>query len=221
MQDLDTLRTIQRILSRKVIFRDAFRKPVTRILGIDLAFVGDLVITACVITSFPPTKTLVQKTLRRKLAFPYVPAFLSFREGPHIIDIINTLETKADLFLINAHGLAHPRYYGCASHVGVLTGVATIGVATHNLCGVYDCLPQEVGEVVAIYCNGRHVGWVLQSKEGCRPIFVSPGHKIGLDSSLKIVKACLVDHKLPEPLWLAHRLANDEKRRRPSTDTRT
>ena len=221
MHDLDTLRTIQRTLSRKVIVRDAFRKPVTWIAGIDLAFAGELAITACVITSLPPTKTLVQKTLRRKLDFPYVTTFMSFREGPPIIDIINTLETKAGLFLINAHGLAHPRYYGCASHVGVLTGVATIGVATRNLCGVYDCVPQEVGEAVAIYCNGRQAGWVLQSKEGCRPIFVSPGHKIGLDSSLKIVKACLIDHKLPEPLWLAHRLANDEKRRGPSTDSRT
>jgi deoxyribonuclease V len=221
MHNLDTLRTIQRTLSRKVITRDTFKKPVTRIAGIDLAFAGELAITACVITSLPPTKTLLQKTLRRKLDFPYVTTFMSFREGPPIIDIINTLKTKADLFLINAHGYAHPRYYGCASHVGVLTGVVTIGVATRNLCGVYDCVPQEVGETVAVYCNDRQVGWVLQSKEGCRPIFVSPGHKIGLDSSLKIVKECLIDHKLPEPLWLAHRLANDEKRRGPSRDART
>ena len=221
MYDLDKLRTIQRTLSRKVIIRDAFRKPITRIAGIDIAFASELAITACVITSLPPTKTLVQKTLLRKLDFPYVSAFLSFREGPPIIDIINILKTKVDLFLINAHGLAHPRYYGCASHVGVLTGVATIGVATRNLCGVYDCMPQNVGKAVAIYCSDRQVGWVLLSKEGCRPIFVSPGHKIGLDSSLKIVKACLIDHKLPEPLWLAHQLANDEKSRGPCMDSRT
>jgi deoxyribonuclease V len=207
-------------MSRKVITRDAFRKPVTRIAGIDLAFAGELAITACVITSLPPTKTLVQKTLRRKLDFPYIPTFMCFREGPPIIDIINILDTKADLFLINAHGLAHPRNFGCASHVGVLTGAATIGVATRNLCGVYDWGPQEVGEAFAIYCNGQQVGWILQSKEGCRPIFVSPGHKIGLDSSLKMVEACLIDHKLPEPLWLAHRLANDEKRRVRSTTSK-
>jgi deoxyribonuclease V len=213
MHDLDALRTIQRILSRRVIVQDAFRKPVTQIAGIDLAFADELAITACVITSLPPTKTLDQKTLRRRLDFPYVPSYLSFREGPPIIDLINTMDMKADLFLINAHGLAHPRYFGCASHVSVMTGVATIGVATRNLCGVYDCVPQEVGEAVSIYCNGRQVGWILQSKEGCRPIFVSPGHKIGLSSSLKMVKKCLIDHKLPEPLWLAHRLANDEKRR--------
>lgn len=221
MQDLDMLRTIQRTLSRKVIVQDAFRKPVTQIAGIDLAFTGELSITACVVTSLPPTKILTKTTLRRKLDFPYVTAFMGFREVPPIIDIINTLETKADLFLINAHGLAHPRYFGCASHVGVLTGVATIGVAARNLCGVYDCRPQEVDEAVAVYYNGRQVGWVYKSKEGCRPIFVSPGHKIGLDSSLKMVKACLIDHKLPEPLWLAHRLANNEKRSVRSTDSRT
>jgi deoxyribonuclease V len=168
MQDLDVFRAIQRMLSRKVVVRDAFRLPVTRIAGIDLAFAGELAITACVVTSLPPTTIFAQKTLRRNLDFPYVSAFMGFREGPPIIDIINTLETKADLFLINAHGLAHPRYCGCASHVGVLTGVATIGVAARNLCGVYNCGPQEVGDAVAVYCNGRQVGWVCQSKEGCQ-----------------------------------------------------
>ena len=221
MLDLDALSVIQRTLSQKVIVRDAFATPVTRIAGIDLAFVGDWAITACVITSLPPRNILAQQTLRRKLDFPYLPAFLSFREGPPIIDLITSLETKADLFLINAHGLAHPRYYGCASHVGVVTGAATIGVAARNLCGVYARAPQRAGEAVATYCNERQVGWVVQSKAGCRPIFVSPGHRIGLDSTLKIVTACLIGHKLPEPLWLAHRVANDEKRRGRATDSRT
>ena len=103
MYDLDKLRTIQRTLSRKVIIRDAFRKPITRIAGIDIAFASELAITACVITSLPPTKTLVQKTLLHKLDFPYVTTFLSFREGPPIIDIINILKKKVDLFLMICH----------------------------------------------------------------------------------------------------------------------
>jgi deoxyribonuclease V len=221
MKDVDGFRTIQKQLSRRVIIRDAFRKPLTQVAGIDLAFTDKLAITACVITSFPNMKPVHQKTSTNEVAFPYIPTFLSFREGPPIIKIINSLEEKADVFLINAHGLAHPLYCGCASHVGVLTGVATIGVAASNLCGVYAHGPQRVGEAVATRYEGRQVGWILQSQERCRPIFVSPGHKIGQHSCLKIVKKCIIHHKLPEPLWLAHRLANEEKRRLPSLNART
>jgi len=221
MKDLDGFRTIQKQLSRRVIIRDAFKKPISQVAGIDLAFTDKLAITTCVITSFPNMKPVHQKTSTNEVAFPYIPTFLSFREGPLMIKIINSLEEKADVFLINAHGLAHPLSCGCASYVGLLTGVATIGVATSNLCGVYAHVPQRVGEAVATRYEGRRVGWVLQSQERCRPIFVSPGHKIGQHSCLKIVKKCIVHHKLPEPLWLAHRLANEEKRRLTSLNART
>lgn len=220
MKDFEGLRTIQRKLSRRVILRDAFKKPLTQVAGIDLAFTDKLAITACVITSFPLMKSVHQKTSTNELAFPYIPTFLSFREGPPIIKIINSLEEKADVFFINAHGLAHPLYCGCASYVGVLTGEATIGVATSNLCGVYDHVPQGVGEAVATRYKGRPVGWVLKSKARCRPIFVSPGHKIGQHSCLQLVKKCVIRHKLPEPLWLAHRLANEEKKRLTSLKAR-
>jgi deoxyribonuclease V len=221
MNDLDGFRTIQKQLSRRIIISDAFRKPLTRVAGIDLAFTDTLAITACVITSFPTMKPVYQKTSTNEAAFPYIPTFLSFREGPPMIKIINSLDETADVFLINAHGLAHPLYCGCASYVGVLTGAATIGVAMSNLCGVYAHVPQRVGEAVATHYDGRWVGWVLQSRERCRPIFVSPGHKIGQCSCLKIVKKCVIHHKLPEPLWLAHRLANEEKRRLVSLKART
>lgn len=216
--DLEALKNVQRKIALKVIVRDEFRRPLTRIAGIDLAFTGDLAIAVCVITHFPPTKLIDKKTLTKKLDFPYIPTFLSFREGPAIIELINSLEKKPNVFLINAQGLAHPLYCGNASYVGVLTGKTTIGVATSNLCGEYEREPREVGEAVAMFYGERQVGWVLRSKEECRPIFVSPGHKIGLDSCLEVVKRCVVSHKLPEPLWLAHRLASDEKRKADSLD---
>ena len=219
MHDLDALSALQRTLSHRVIIRDAFKTPVTRVAGIDLAFIGDVAITACVITAVPPVTALAEYTVLSKLDFPYRSGFLSFREGPPIIALVTSLASKADLFLINAHGLAHPRFYGCASHVGVVTGAVTIGVTARNLCGVYTRAPQGVGSAVAAYYRERQVGWVVQSKAGCRPIFVSPGHKINLDSTLELVTACLCGHKLPEPLWLAHGVANSEKRRRQAMDS--
>jgi len=140
-----------------------------------------------------------------------VPTFLGFREGPAIVKLIKLRRRTPDVFLINAQGIAHPLFCGCASHVGVLAQKPVIGVAASNLCGEYDCEPVEVGDAVPMRYNGRVVGWVLKSKAGCNPIFVSPGHLVSLESSLKIVKDCLKNHKLPEPLQQAHRLANDER----------
>lgn len=211
--NLEVLKKVQKILSKKVIIRDDFRKPLSQIAGVDLAFTNDLAITVCT-TTFIPFKKLINKIiLIKKLNYPYIPTLLSFREGPPIIEIINSLEKKPDLFLINAHGLAHPLYCGCASFVGVLTGAATIGVATNNLCGEYEYEPQELGEAVATYFGEKQVGWVLKSKYRHKPIFISPGHKISLSSCLKVVRKCIFGQKLPEPLWLAHKLANEEKRR--------
>lgn len=213
MKNLKALREVQKELAAKVIVKDEYRKPLKRIAGIDLAFTGELAVAACVVNSFPQMKAIYKKTAIEPLDFPYIPTFLSFREGPPIIRLMKSLDERADIYLINAQGLAHPLYCGCASHIGVLTDEATIGVASSNLCGIYSYEPKNVREAVSIYFDGRKVGWILKSKKGCKPIFVSPGHRIGLDSSLTIVKRCIIGHKLPEPLWQAHRLADEERRR--------
>ena len=126
--------------------------------------------------------------------------------------MINAMESKPEVFLINAHGIAHPVRCGCASYVGVLANVPTIGIASRNLCGEYDSEPTRVGEHVPLTHNGRIVGWALKSRKGCTPIFVSPGHGVSLTSSLEIVMKCTETNKLPEPLSLAHALANRVKK---------
>ena len=218
-QKLEALREIQRKLSLNVIIQDKFKTPITRVGGVDLAFIKELAIVACVTLIFPTLEIVDEETLVTQLDFPYVPTLLSFREGPVMVEIINFLRTEPDVFLINAQGIAHPLFCGCASHVGVLTEKPTIGVATNNLCGEYDHEPVEVGEAVPMRYSGRVVGWVLKSKKGCRPIFVSPGHLVSLESSLKIVKECLRSYKLPEPLQCAHKLANKEVMRLHQTTT--
>ena len=212
--EIEALRRIQRELSLKIVVQDVFKTSVTKISGIDLAFVKEKAIVACVTMSFPSLEDVKKKILETELDFPYIPTLLSFREGPAIVKMINSLRSETDIFLVNAQGIAHPLFCGCASHVGVLTQKPTIGVASSNLCGIYDHEPIEVGEAVPMYYSGRAVGWILKSKKGCRPIFISPGHLVSLESSLKIVKDCLKNHKLPEPLYNAHRLANEERNKR-------
>jgi deoxyribonuclease V len=212
-EKLESLRKIQEKISSKIIVKDSFKKPITLIAGVDLAFIQDTAIVACVTQNFPSLEVVDTKTMVVELDFPYIPTFLGFREGPAIVQLIKSLNTLPDIFFINAHGIAHPRYFGCASHVGILVEKPTIGVAANNLQNEYSQKRIDVGEAVSMYYNGRAVGWVLNSKSGCKPIFISPGHLVSLDSSLKIAKDCLKGHKFPEPLFNAHKLANEEKKR--------
>lgn len=213
LKDLKEMRHIQKEVAKKVVLKNIFRKPITSIAGIDTAFLNDLAFVVCIMTDYNSLKIKTKETLMARLNFPYIPTLLSFREGPPIINLINTIDLKPDIFLINAQGIAHPMQCGCASHIGVLTGVPTIGVTARNLCGSYYREPREVGEYFTVHYGRKAVGWILKSKEGCRPIFISPGHKVSLTSSLEIVMKCLKNHKFPEPLSFAHTFANEEKRK--------
>ena len=182
-----------------------------------MAFLDNLAIVACVIIDYHSLVTIFEKVSIERLGFPYVSTLLSFREGPPMINLIKSIEFRPDIFLINSQGIAHPMLCGCASHVGVLANAPTIGVAAQKLCGEYDHQPEKVGDYVPLNFDGKPVGWVLKSKEKCRQIYVSPGHLVSLNSSIDIVVECVKNHKLPEPLYLAHTLANEKKRKMAQT----
>lgn len=212
-ENLNILRNFQKEIAKKVILDDRFRTPISRVAGIDLAFKGDQAVTACAVMAFPSLKHIFHKKIMSKLEFPYITTFLSFREGPPIVEIIGSLDVKPDVFLINAQGIAHTLFCGCASHVGVQTQCPTIGVAQTNLCGEYNNEPRSTGEYVPMYYQARNVGWVFKSKQECRPIFISPGHLVSLESSIEIVRRCMGKYKLPLPLHYAHKFAIEEKGR--------
>ncbi len=115
--------------------------------------------------------------------------------------------------MINGHGIAHPLFCGCASHIGVLTNIPTIGIATKLLHGMESEIPLVEGEYCNVNYRGQRVGVTFLSKKGCKPIIISPGHLITLDSAIQIVKQSLKSYKFPEPIRLAHKLAEKEKRR--------
>jgi deoxyribonuclease V len=214
LNDLDwgKIRQIQRDVTSNIVLRDVYTKPIRSVGGIDLAFFDDTAVVACVILDYDSLDIRSEKWLLASLDFPYIPTLLCLREGPPLIEIINALESKPEIFLINAHGIAHPTRCGCASYVGVQANVPTIGIASRNLCGEYDSEPTRIGEHVPLTHNGRIVGWALKSQKGCRPIFISPGHCVSLASSLDTVLKCTEANKLPEPLSLAHALANRVKK---------
>ena len=211
--DLNELAQVQMQVAKSVVQSDCLGK-LESIAGCDISFVeGDMAYAACAVLSYGDLELLKKKIIRIKLKFPYIPTFLAFREGPAIKDVMERLSANVDVFLLNAQGIAHPRRCGCATQVGVETGKSTIGVTQNRLYGKSDREPSVEGDAVALTADGEQVGWILMSHAASKPIYVSPGHLVSLSSSLDLVKGCLRGHRLPEPLQMAHALANRERTR--------
>jgi deoxyribonuclease V len=187
-------------LAKKVVVKDEFDE-IKLVGGVDQAFKDNEVISAVVVCDYKTMKVIERQYSVVKTNVPYIPSYLSYREAPAIIEAVNKLENKPDILLIDGHGIAHPRKIGLASHVGLSLDIPTIGIAKALLVG-------EVKEGRIIIEESTR-GYTLTTKEHANPLFVSPGNKVSLKSSLEIVKNCIrLPHKLPEPLHLAHRYTN-------------
>jgi deoxyribonuclease V len=145
--------------------------------------------------------------------FPYVPGFLSFRESPSYLAALANLSQLPELLLVDGQGIAHPRGLGIASHLGVHLDMPTIGVAKTLLYGKPEGdLGEKAGSAVQLIAKSQQVGWVLRSKDKVKPLYVSPGHKVSMESALEFVRSLLGKVRLPEPLRQAHVAAGDARR---------
>ncbi|MBN1476660.1 endonuclease V [Candidatus Sumerlaeota bacterium] len=144
--------------------------------------------------------------------FPYVPGFLSFREGPVVLRALRRLRCTPDLFLVDSHGTAHPRRFGSASHLGLWFGRPTIGCAKSRLCGTHREPGMRAGSAVALRESEEQIGWVLRSRDRVKPIFISPGHLITMDSALATARQLLGRYRILEPIRAAHRVSNEVRR---------
>jgi len=205
---------LQRELSSKIITEDRLG-PVRHVAGIDVGFEQANTITraAAVVLSYPDLELREQAVARRPVEFPYVPGFLSFREAPAVLDALEKLRITPDLLLCDGQGLAHPRRFGIACHLGLLTDRPSIGVAKSRLVGNHEEVPQERGAWRDLMYKGEVVGAVLRTRVNTRPLFISVGHRIGLVTAIDYVMGCTTRFRLPETTRCAHRLAsskNDE-----------
>jgi deoxyribonuclease V len=143
----------------------------------------------------------------RPIFFPYVPGLLTFREGPAVLAALEKLTIWPDLLIFDGHGLAHPRRFGLAAHMGVLLDQPSIGCAKSRLIGQHIEPDDTVGHWVPLYDQGEIIGAVLRSRRGVKPLYVSIGHRIDLETAIEIVLRCTGRFRLPETTRLAHRLA--------------
>lgn len=196
---------IQRTLAVRVVSRGELDAP-RLIAGADISGedMEGMVRAAVVVLRYPELALVEKSVVSMRPGFPYVPGLLSFREVPLLLAACEGLSVVPDLLIADAQGIAHPRRLGMASHLGLFLDVPTIGCAKSILCGKHNELGDDPGDREPLVDDGEVIGAALRTKKGVRPVYVSIGHKLDLDSAVRWVLACCRGYRLPEPTRLAH-----------------
>jgi deoxyribonuclease V len=181
--------------------------PVRTVAGVDVSVRAGHVRAAIVVMTLSPLAVIETATWEGPAAFPYVPGLLSFREMPAVIPAMARLATDPDVFMLDAQGLAHPRRFGLACHLGVVFDRPAFGVAKTRLVGEHRQPGPERGERAPLVHDGETVGCVLRTRTSVKPVFVSVGHRATLEEAVALTLTTAPRYKLPEPARLAHRLS--------------
>jgi len=184
--------------------------PVQYVAGVDVGFEAEGTVTraAIAVLTFPALDLVDRAIARRPTTFPYIPGLLSFREIPAVLAALETLQTEPQIFLNDGMGTAHPRRFGIACHLGWLTDKPTIGVGKSRLVGTHPEVPNEKGAWVPLKHQGETIGAVLRTRVNTKPLYISPGHRVSLETAIAYVMACTPKYRLPETTRQAHRLAS-------------
>lgn len=162
---------------------------------------------AVVVLEYPSLRAVEQSLEEAPVPFPYVPGLLSFREIPLLLPAFERLQRRPDLLLVDGQGVAHPRRFGLAAHLGLILGLPTIGCAKSRLIGSHDDVPDERGASVPLRADGETIGAVVRTRPGVKPLYISVGHRIGLRAAVDWVLRLTHGLRLPEPTRLAHEAA--------------
>ena len=185
------------------------KRAIKTVAGIDTHYHKGRATAAAVRMRMSDLKTLEYATAVQQVAFPYVPGLLSFRESPVALNAIKKLSLLPDVLICDGQGIAHPRRFGLACHVGLLAAIPSIGCAKTWLTGRYSKPGRDKGDYSHLRDSGEVIGAVVRTRKDVRPLFVSVGYQISLQDSIEIVLRCCGRYRLPEPLRLAHQIAGD------------
>jgi len=182
------------------------------VAGADVSTQGEWGYATVVVLSFPGLSVVETRGFEAPLAFPYVPGLLAFREIPLVVGALEAVESGVDAMILDAHGLAHPRGLGLASHLGLFLDVPTVGCAKSRLVGEHEDTGQEKGSTEDLVYRKKVVGKVVRTRRGVSPVYVSIGNRIDLASAVELVLRCCTKYRLPETTRQAHNAANKLRR---------
>lgn len=206
--------TIQNRLRERLVLKapqGLLEKEALSVAGADIAYSkrSNQLFAAVVVMRFETRRTAESEVIETqtgfgRAAFPYIAGLLSFRELPVLAEVFTKVKTQPDVVMLDGQGIAHPRGFGLACHVGVALDVPTIGCAKSRLCGEHGPVPPRAGSSAPLIFEGRKVGVVLRTQTGVLPVYVSPGHKMDMDTAVRVVLMCRGRYRVPEPTRRAH-----------------
>ena len=202
---LDEAKVLQKSLAQRI---KICRLPskIKRVAGFDVSYLKDknMLIAGMVIIDYPSLNFCDAFVITDQINFPYIPGYLSFREAPVLLKLIEKHQNLADVFIFDGHGVAHPRGLGIASHIGVLINRPSIGCAKKKLVGEYNLPDLQKGSNTDLIFRKEIVGKVMRTKHKIKPVFVSVGNLVGLGEAAQFILNCTGKYRLPEPTRLAH-----------------
>ncbi len=200
---------LQETLATEVVLEDSFQEP-EFVAGVDVGFEkqGKIARAAVTVLDYATLELVEHAIAMLSVSFPYIPALLSFREIPVVLKALNKIRIQPEIILCDGQGIAHPRRLGIASHLGLLLDCPTIGVGKSRLVGAHDRVDENKGAYSPLIFKDQQVGVVLRTRKKVKPLYISPGHNISIDSSINIVMGCITRYRLPETTRHAHRLAS-------------
>ncbi|WP_303723000.1 deoxyribonuclease V [Malonomonas rubra] len=205
---------LQRELTRQVVCEDRLPEKLSTIAGVDVScrFRSRLFHAAVVLLSYPDFRPLETVTASLEVDFPYIPGLLSFRELPVVLLALEKLQQLPDLLLVDGQGIAHPRRLGLAAHLGLWLDLPTIGCAKTRLYGEHFTVGENKGDFSRLFDKkGNPIGTVLRSRNGVKPLYISPGHLISVERATALALSCCGRYRLPEPIRAAHAASNRQR----------
>lgn len=198
---------LQEQLANKIVLA-TLEKPVDYVAGVDVAYAKstDTVVAAAVVFDAVNLEVIDKSTAIQKTNFPYIPGLFSFRELPSVLEALSLLTTQPQLIVCDGHGIAHPRRFGLANHLGLLTNIPSIGCAKTPLLTATSEVETARGQIAILQLNGEIVGNVLRTQTGVKPVYVSPGHKITLPESIDWILKLSPKFRLPKTTRQADQL---------------
>lgn len=198
---------VQRQLAAQVRLTDCPAPKTAAGLDVSYATSSDQLVAAAVVVDLDSGEIVEESLVRAVAVFPYVPGYLAFREVPVLLEALAKLRRAPDVLLVDGQGLAHPLRCGSACQLGIRTGLPAIGCAKTRFVGTHETLGVRRGDRQPLVDDHEQVGFVLRTQENVKPVYVSPGHLVGLDQSCEIALRACSQFRLPDPIRHADRIS--------------